>query len=103
MKRRAKLHQLISPAAILLGTGIIWLVVAVYRSHIGMPGRWGDSILAGFGIGFGFALLYYAATYRSEEVNLKRTRIVSILIGILSSLFLTIAMAVISGALTFYL
>ncbi|WP_165242687.1 hypothetical protein [Corynebacterium lizhenjunii] len=85
--------QIISASATLLGTGIAWTLVVIYRLHVKeIEGEWGNLLLASGGLGFGCSALYVAFLQRKRLI-------LFITMGGLTSIFLLVALAFYSGAL----
>ncbi|WJZ03311.1 hypothetical protein [Corynebacterium freiburgense] len=96
-------YRLYSCSAVLLGMGFTWLFVSWYRSAVmNAVGTWGNSLLAGVGIGAGFALAYYAACVQGTETreHAAKLKFVSIALGFGCFALITVAIAITTGALS---
>ncbi|AEQ05616.1 hypothetical protein LJU02_00265 [Corynebacterium pseudotuberculosis] len=92
-QERLSAPQIISVSAILLAIGVTWTAVVFYRLNAkSIDGEWGNLTLAALGLGFGFSTLY-------AGVSQKKKLAYFLALGVLSSVFLLIALAYLSNAL----
>ncbi len=84
--------QIVSISSILLAIGITWTLVVFYRFNVkSITGEWGNLMLASAGLGFGFSALYAGFSHKKRIFSF-------VTLGILTSIFLFIAMSYYSEA-----
>lgn len=82
---------LLNAAMIALSIGVSWSLVIVARAGFkNISGELGNSLLAGCGLGIGFALLYFWSVARFSTVN-NRHKIMAILCAIVTSVGMAIS------------
>ncbi|MDF5820341.1 hypothetical protein P4N68_04480 [Corynebacterium felinum] len=68
-------------------------MASLVRHSNGDAGTWGNCLLAGVGLGCGFAVAYYAAVVDKTEYPLRWIRLLAIALAVVSSFGITVATA----------